>query len=301
MENKSSTDVANTAALPTPRPPAPSPKAPRPATPQHKLFTPKEVKAGIETCTQKFRNTTRFHSDGFLRARAENKYHAVHMSRPRPIHELREQERKGDFNTSLHQPAMPELLLNGLTKDEGTKVYFQDPVFTRSERDQLQSRGHTVLHDDDAFAKMSKTAFLFAPDLKAKNISRALTDPFPALYIDTDPDAAIADIGKDDAKEFPGGKEKCFRPLQGFGRDSAETLRLPIFTHGVRDGRGVWAEASVRWRVPDGGGRKVGKWLGGGDGKSRSGNRSATLSSGAEGKENGKGKEFVIDYRGWDP
>lgn len=208
--------------------------------------------------------------DGFLRARAENKYHAVHMSRPRRIHELRKQERKGDSNTSLHQPAMVEFLLNGITTDEETKVYFQAPVFTRSERDQLQSCGH-VLHNDDAFAKVSKTTFLSAPYLDAKNISRALTDPFPALYLGTDLDAAIADIGKDNAKEFPGGKEKCFRPLREFGRDSAETPRLPIFGHGVRDGHEDWAEASVSlesarwWR------EKGGKAVGWGGGMARAG------------------------------
>lgn len=196
---------------------------------------------------------------------------------------------------------MLELLLNGLTTDEEIRVYFQDPVFKRSERDHLRSRSHTVLQDDDAFATMCQTTFLFAPELKAKNISRALTDPFPALYIGTDLDAAVADIGKDNAKEFPGGKEKCFRPLQEFGRDSAETLRLPIFAHGVRDGHEVWAEASVSlesarwWREK--GGKAVG-WVG---------MARARVEIGAQyyhlvrrEKENGKGKEFVIDYWEWD-
>ncbi|KAF6220332.1 hypothetical protein HO133_003464 [Letharia lupina] len=245
MENK--TKVAKTRAFPTPRPPAAAPKAPRPAAPRHKPLTPKEVKAGIETSTQKFRNSTRFHSltAFFEQGQKTNITQCICLGLGPFMNfeskSARGRKRNGDFNTSLHQPAMLESLPNGLTKDEETKIYFQDPVFTRSERDHLQSR-----------------------DLKAKNISRALTDTFPALYIGTDPDAAIADIGKDNAKKIPGGKEKYIRPLQEFGRDSAETLRLPIFAHGVRDGHDVWAEASVHWRVPDGGGEKVGKRLGGG-------------------------------------
>ncbi|KAF6231452.1 hypothetical protein HO173_010413 [Letharia columbiana] len=247
MENKGSGGVANTPALPTPRPPAPSPKAPRPAAPRHKPFTPKEAKAGIETCTQKFRNSTR--SESLTALFEQGQKTSITQCICLDLGPFMSFENKSARETSTplstNQPCW-NCSSTVRRKTREIKVYSQDPVFTRSERDHLQPRVHTVLHNDDAFAKMSKTTFLSAPYLDAKNISRALTDTSPStLYIGTDLDAAIADIGKDNAKEFPGGKEKCFRPLREFGRDSAETLRLPIFAHGVRDGHDVWAEASV--------------------------------------------------------
>lgn len=91
-------------------------------------------------------------------------------------------------NTSLHQLAVLTVILKVLGEQHNIKpVYFQDPVFTRDEREFLRSLGYKTMEDPDANRHMSTSTFVFAPFLGWNVFAEALKKAFPALYIGADP------------------------------------------------------------------------------------------------------------------
>ena len=188
------------------------------------------------------------------------------------------------FNWPLHQLALLELLLRGLTKGKSAiPVYFQDTIFTPTEKQCLESFDYIVAKDyDSGLASMSPSTFLFVPDPKGVTISLALIDSFPALYVGIDLDSAAEYIGTRDIKE----RERYIRPLEQYKAASTDTPGLPIFLGGAQNGFDSWDDASVRWLDPEYVKTKEADRMGKEVGRSKA-------------TDKGKGKE--IDYWDWNP
>lgn len=205
---------------------------------------------------------------------------------------MEQREFNGNFNRSLHQLAMLELLLKGLAKGSEIRVYFQDTTFSESEINYLQSCDYTVLQDDPDLKTMSPSTFLFVPFLTDVSVSRALMAKFPALYVGIDLGIAIQDIRMHENKKIRDEKEKYIRPVELFKRASFRNQGLPILALGLIDGFETWKDASVHWLKPRYERAKVAGGPVKGAGKSKTSDQ-RTLPSSAIDK--GKKKEPKID------
>lgn len=291
MPRNSWSDVAK-----TPRPAAPPPKDPPPPASSIKPLTRDEVDRGIENFKTEFQNSEPIESLQSLIERGQkttithclclNIGHFMHINK-----EARPGRRTtANLNTSLHQLAMLEILIEGLTgKGDPIEVYFEDVTFTGPERDHLLSRGYVVTQDYSGLNRMSATTLLFAPCVSHRFIARALRPGDPALYIGTNLDEAIEGITTRETKESHPETEKWLEHLQRFKQASFQTEDLPIFVHRVDNGVECWRYGSVYWLYRVSREARMAARL------SREDNQS-TLPSGSKGNGKGKGKE--IDW--WD-
>ncbi len=266
-----------------------------PPTQRIKTLRPREVERKIEKKieekTKQFQTSDRFQflAPFFEQGQKTNITQCIclglgHFMAPDP---QPHSSRKGasNFNWPLHQLAMLELLLRGLTKGKSAAipVYFQDTIFTSSEKECLESFNYIVAKDyDSGLASMSPSTFLFAPDIKGVTVSLALIDCFPALYVGIDLDGAAEYIGTRDVKE----RERYMRPLEQYKAASTDTPGLPIFLGGAQNGFESWDDACVRWLDPEYVKTKEADRMGKEVGRSKA-------------MDEGKGKE--IDYWDWDP
>ena len=309
-------NYSNTAKIPHPPQPALSPRSSGPPASIFKSLTPEEVQTGIEDFTTRFQTSHRYESlTSFLEQGQKTRITqciCLGLGHFMSIEKRTRKERRfnGGFNYSLHRLAMLEMLLDRLAKGNEIRVYFHDPVFTKQEREYLQSRGYVVLRDDSAFSRMSTSTFLFAPYVSGGLISKVLMKNFPALYIGTESQGGIEGVD--------------MRPLEQFKRSSFETERLPLFCLGSYHGLESWGAAIVRWLNPGYGEAKAADQLGEEDGKTGSydtvasgvGNRGkvsrlgkkdgeiengSTPPSSVSEKEKGKGKEIVRDWWTYEP
>lgn len=71
------------------------------------------------------------------------------------------------------------------------QVIFQDPAFTRSDREYLESQGHTVVTSPAAFDLVDANTFLFAPHLEHEYYAKAVQNHLPAITIGSDIDPLL--------------------------------------------------------------------------------------------------------------
>lgn len=301
-------DIAKT---PGPLPLPPKPPAPAPSI---RPLTRADATKGIENFKAKFRKSDRTkHLESLIergqkakitRCVCLNLGHFINIDlETRP-----ERRSAGKLNTSLHQLAMLEMLLEGLAAGgDAIEVFFEDNLVTGVERGFLQLRGYTVTMYNAGVYHIPAGTLNFAPCASHQLIARAFKPGDPALYIGTDLDEVIEGISTCETKEALKWKENWAGCLQGFKHDSFQTEDLPIFVDNVDNGVDIWRYGSVYWPSRGNAEIKPADGLGKGDTgkKGKRGNRSAkgadrlriednrsTLPSSS--KE--KGKEKEIDW-----
>lgn len=103
------------------------------------------------------------------------------------------------------------------------QVIFQDPAFTRSDVEYLETQGYTVVASPAAFDLVDPNTFLFAPHLEHKHYAKAVEIHLPAITIGSDLDALLDGT----ATDHQGGHLDTTHIFQRF---SAGTRRCPMPT-----------------------------------------------------------------------
>lgn len=72
----------------------------------------------------------------------------------------------------------------------GTKIdmYFQEPIFTASDRGFIESLGHNVVESPRGFEIISSDTLLFGVHLYRPIYAKALEGDLPAIFVGTDLD-----------------------------------------------------------------------------------------------------------------
>ena len=110
------------------------------------------------------------------------------------------------------------------------QVIFQDPAFTRSDTEYLETQGHTVVTSPAAFDLVDPNTFLFAPHLEHGHYAKAMEEHLPAITIGSDVDALlegtripsdhqVGDLDMYHIFQRFRAKTKC-HPLPNFKQDS---------------------------------------------------------------------------------
>ena len=118
-------------------------------------------------------------------------------------------------------------------------VYMQDPIFNRLDEEFLRSdRGYTVLANPEAFAKLTPTAFLFAPHLEWPVYIHALQVVVPALCIGNRVTEYL-----DHHLPVEQSPQQQQREILAAFRDKTESTEMPDFD------RASWCmSTSIYWR-----------------------------------------------------
>ena len=110
------------------------------------------------------------------------------------------------------------------------QVIFQDPAFTRSDMEYLETQGHTVVASPAAFDLVDPNSFLFAPHLEHEYYAKAVEKHLPAITIGSDVDALlegpcipsdhqVGDLDTRNIFQRFRAKTKC-HPMPNFEQDS---------------------------------------------------------------------------------
>ncbi|KAL9640114.1 MAG: hypothetical protein Q9164_000501 [Protoblastenia rupestris] len=114
------------------------------------------------------------------------------------------------------------------TKDAIQEIVFQDPAFTNSDINYLESLGFTVLDSPHGFDRIDPNTFLFAPHLESNIYALALQNDLPALSLGSEVEAFIdrpITYGREEAKEQEKSifqrfrKAMALKSMPGFERD----------------------------------------------------------------------------------
>ena len=108
-------------------------------------------------------------------------------------------------------------------KSRVDQVIFQDPAFTRSDMEYLETKGHTVVASPAAFDLVDPNTFLFNPHLEHEYYAKAVEKHLPAITIGSDVDALL------DGTSFPSDHQVGDPDMHSiFQRFTTKTRRRPM-------------------------------------------------------------------------
>ncbi|KAH7395941.1 hypothetical protein BKA64DRAFT_73404 [Cadophora sp. MPI-SDFR-AT-0126] len=111
--------------------------------------------------------------------------------------------RREGRRSSATQLAALQTIVDGLESNTERQIVFQDPQFTRMDKEFLTTLGYKIVEDPDAFAEVGEGSLVYAIHCYAQVYKSVAERPRPAVLIGTD----VGNFARFDASEDTTAKE----------------------------------------------------------------------------------------------